>query len=505
MRINEKKLPMPREVSAFNTYWLVQYLKKYHSTLELEDLVDRIVQSSPCYVENLQNGALELVSLEHLQNSRYWFSHMFVKSLYDALEELIPDPRLGFKIGSTIYQTQHVIRRTFGLSLLGLHRGVKRFLKEAYRYNRTTTYSVQQLSKGIVGIRTTHDPGIVINEFSMQWITGCFASYARLAGATNLGVDLDCIDPGPKYPGEPEKAIWDFTFQYRDPGLPARLASAVLFTLPGSTLSEKGVIVEAKNQEQVLNRDTMIRERTDKLLSIRDRLSGEERESIEQRLQGTSRQLVCTKECGHMASAEELHASVSQLPADNLSKVKSVQHSSSKTDEIEETKDHLEMALSDLRSLTSQISPPVLYDFGLEAALEWLVKDINHRQDMHLLFVNLLDSPLSPWPQQKVTLYRAIRELVLNIIKHGETREGQIILSLNEEHFVAEVEDEGIGFDPERITQGFGLFSLKDRLLTLGGNLTIDSTPGEGTVVRLSVPLKAMTQASPSAKIRPAA
>ena len=52
----------------------------------------------------------------------------------------------------------------------------------------------------------------------------------------------------------------------------------------------------------------------------------------------------------------------------------------------------------------------------------------------------------------------------------------------------------------DRITLGFGLFSLKDRLLRLGGNLTIDSTPGEGTVVRLSVPLNAMTQASPSAK-----
>lgn len=500
MRINELKLPMPKEVSAFNTYWLVQYLQKYHSDLDLQQLIDRIAETLPCYVENLQNGVLEQVSLAHLQNPRYWFSHMFVKSLHDLIEEQVPDPRLGFKIGSTIYRTQPVVRTTLGLSLLGVHRVAKRVSKEAAKYNRTKTYSIQHLSKGRVGLRITHDPGIVISEFTMQWNAGCFASYARLAGATNISVDLHCVYSGPENPGDPEKAIWDFTIQYRDPGLPTRLAKAILFTLPWvRALSEQAAIVEAEHQEQILNRDSIIKEQTDRLLGIQHKLIDEERESIEKKLQDISRELASTEERERRSIAEDLHDSVTQLLALSLSKVKSVQHSGGDIDEIEEIKDNLELALTDLRSLTFQISPPVLYDFGLEAALEWLVTDINSRQDMHLLFVNLLDSPINTGSQQKVTLYRAIRELVINILKHGETREGQIILSINEDNLVAEVEDEGIGFDPQKITQGFGLFSLKDRLLHLNGDLTIDSTPGEGTVVQISVPLEQMTQAPPSA------
>ena len=431
---------MPKEVSARNTLSLVRYLRKYHSGLDLEGLIDRIVLNSPCFVENLQNGSLEQVTLLHLQNPRYWFSHAFVKSLHDLIEEQIPDPGLGFKIGQTICHTQPVAPAALGLSLLGLHGVVERALKEVIKYDRTKTYSIRRLSRGSISIQIIHNPGIVVSEFAIQWHAGYFAVCALLAGATSIRINLDCIDPGPISQDDRQKAIWGLTLQYLDPGLPVRLARALLLTLPWvRTRSGQPVIAEAGHQDTILIVDTTTRVRTDNnVLSVKGKPEDEEQLGIE----------------------EKLPDNLTRMLALNLSNFNAVQHADITSDEKEKIEDHLELALNDLRSLTSQISPPVLYDFGLEAALEWLVNDINNRQNMHLLFVNLLDCPLNPGPQQKVALYRAIRELVTNIIQHSETSEGQIILSLEENEFIVEVEDEGIGFDPDMISQGFGLDRL---------------------------------------------
>lgn len=482
---------MVKEVSALNTFWVVQYLGERHSSLDLQELIEQIAQRFPCYVENLETGKVEQVSLNHLQMPRHWFSHRFVKALYDLIQEHIPDPRLGYKIGSSLYRAQPIVRTALGVSLLGTHRMANRVSKEAAKYNRTKQYQIHKLGKGLVNIRITLNPGIVAGEFIVQYNAGCFASYARLAGATDISVDVICIDPGPDSPGESGRGIWDFKLRYQEPGLLTRLTKAVLLNFPWiRAMAERAEIVETEHQEQIFNRDTIIRERTEHLLSIQQKLIDEERENIEQKLQKISLELVTTEERERRAIAEDLHDSVTQLLALSLSRVKSTQQNNSGIDELEEVREYLEQAVTDLRSLTFQISPPVLYDFGLEAALEWLVTEVNGRQGMRLVFSNLLDSPLNPGQAQKVTLYRALRELVINMVKHSQTKDGQILLRQEDGIFVAEVADEGIGFDPDTLKPGFGLFSLEDRLLCLNGKMTILSAPGEGTIVQLSMPLE---------------
>ncbi|MBU1454283.1 MAG: response regulator [Proteobacteria bacterium] len=260
---SEERKVMPKEVSALNTYWLIQYLDERHPNFELQSVIEQISQMFPCYVENLQTGQVEQVSLTHLQTPRYWFSHRFVKALHDLIQKQIPDPRLGFKIGSTIYKTQPVLKTALGIPLLGTHGVARRVSREAAKYNRTKQYHIQQLGKGLVDIRITHDPGIVTSEFTMQWNAGCFASYARLAGATDISVDLRCIDPGPDTPDDPGRAIWDFELRYQEPGLLTRLTKAVLNHVPWiRELTERAGAVEDEHQEQIFNRDNIIRERT---------------------------------------------------------------------------------------------------------------------------------------------------------------------------------------------------------------------------------------------------
>lgn len=257
---------MPREVSALNTYWLVQYLETHHPTLNIEALLARIHSQYSCYVENLQTGAIEELSQAHLKNPRYWFSNQFVLTLHQLIQEQIPDPRLGFKIGSSMYATQPMIVTALGMPLLGTRKVALKVSKEAAKYNRTKQYLIRELDKGLVKIRILHNPGVMTNAFTMQWNAGCFASYARLSGAKNVSVDLECIDPGPTAPTQDSQAIWDFTIRYQEPGLFSRLAKSALRNLPGiRKLVERAEAIEDDHQEQIVNRDRIIRERTSEL------------------------------------------------------------------------------------------------------------------------------------------------------------------------------------------------------------------------------------------------
>lgn len=482
---------MAREVSALNTYWIVQYLKERHPDINLDKLVDRLVALTQEHVENLQTGRRERITLAHLQTPRYWFSHHFVKTFFDLILETIPDPKIGYKMGATIYKTQPVIKTTVGLSLLGVHRVALKVTSESAKFNRTKTYCITKLDKGYIRIRITHNPGIVINTMTMEWNAGCFASYAKLAGATDVQVDLHCIAQGPTNPNEKNRAIWDFEIRYRDPGFFTRVGKAILYALPWvRELTERAEQLEIEHQEQIFDRDNIIRIRTEQLLSIQEKLIAEERNTIEKKLKEISMELVNTEERERRSIAEGLHDSVTQLISFALARLKSSKLPKESQEQLTDIREYLEQALLDLRSFTFQISPPVLYDFGLEAALKWLVTDINERHGMRLKFVNLIHEPLEQEQQQKVILYRAVRELIINILKHGRTKEGGIELLLEDSLLKIRVEDRGVGFTKESIQNGYGLHSLKERLSCLNGKLCIDSTPGKGTVATISMLLR---------------
>jgi len=155
----------------------------------------------------------------------------------------------------------------------------------------------------------------------------------------------------------------------------------------------------------------------------------------------------------------------------------------------------MEQALSDTRSLTFELSPPVLYELGLKAGIEWLADQI---RDRHGVKVDLVDDGRI-WPLDEDVrgiLFRAVRELLINVVKHAQTDKATVSLRRLNGHVEIEVEDRGVGFRPSAIdpgmgrTEGFGLFSLRERMNHLGGKLEVDALTGLGTRVTLIVPLR---------------
>src|SRR5688572_33265678 len=140
------------------------------------------------------------------------------------------------------------------------------------------------------------------------------------------------------------------------------------------------------------------------------------------------------------------------------------------------------------RSITFELSPPVLHDLGLEPAVQWLVENIQARYGIETVFED--DGQLKPADEKtRVILFRSIRELLINAAKHARARCVQVRLERQADHLDAVVADDGIGMQPfEAAVKGSGLLSIQERMASVGGSMRIDSEPGRGTRVHLRAP-----------------
>ena len=160
---------------------------------------------------------------------------------------------------------------------------------------------------------------------------------------------------------------------------------------------------------------------------------------------------------------------------------------------VEEIQTLTDQAIQYTRSLTSELSPPVLYELGFETAVEWLTGQI---QGQHHIQVDFEDDrrPKPMSDEIRVTLFKAVKELLINIAKHSKARQAKVSTQREDNIVRIIVQDDGVGFsipEDKSFTQigGFGLFSLRERLRHLGGNFEMESKSGQGTRITLVAPL----------------
>jgi DNA-binding NarL/FixJ family response regulator len=144
------------------------------------------------------------------------------------------------------------------------------------------------------------------------------------------------------------------------------------------------------------------------------------------------------------------------------------------------------------RSLTVELCPPVLHQSGLVAALSWLAARMEEQQQFKVRL--RADTDAEPGnPDERAFLFEAAREILLNSVKHSGGHEARVTMVRADGSCRIIVEDKGRGFDPASVrpgpSGGFGLFSIQQRLIYLGGLLEIESAPGQGTKATLTIPI----------------
>ncbi len=156
-----------------------------------------------------------------------------------------------------------------------------------------------------------------------------------------------------------------------------------------------------------------------------------------------------------------------------------------------------------VRSLTSQLSPPVLDAMGLVPALFWLAEDLERTYGM-TVEVEDDGQPKVLTNVQSAILFRAARELLINVVKHAGVMAARVATSLSNERLILSVEDEGQGMhnfgDALASAKGFGLASVRERITYLGGSMEARTIKGHGTLVTLWLPVQMSPLASENSR-----
>jgi signal transduction histidine kinase len=147
--------------------------------------------------------------------------------------------------------------------------------------------------------------------------------------------------------------------------------------------------------------------------------------------------------------------------------------------------------ISEVRSISNNLMPAVLNEFGLVDALKNLFREVNLNTGIHIEF-DYEEFELEIEDKINTYLYRICQEALNNIIKHSEAKSAEINIKSNDNNVYLRIRDDGKGFnyDEERKLCGNGISNMKERVHLLNGNIEINSQNGKGTIIHLNIPLK---------------
>jgi PAS domain S-box-containing protein len=260
--------------------------------------------------------------------------------------------------------------------------------------------------------------------------------------------------------------------------------------------------------------------RASRLVGVTLDITDEKRHTVEIerrvfQLRSLASQLLHVEERERHQLACDLHDDLGQLLAAAKLKVYLLKQSlrlPQADKQFEDLTQILDQADQSMRAVMFRASPPVLHDLGLGPALDWLAREIERQYGLRVAVE--VDPDLQPLTSEvRTMIFRSVREVLINVVRHAQTGSARVALaaSRGSRRLRVLIEDEGVGFDTKGLRWGgkksvigFGLVSVRERIEAIGGSITIESAPGQGTRVEMTVPIPlhvVRPQAAPEAEI----
>ncbi len=230
------------------------------------------------------------------------------------------------------------------------------------------------------------------------------------------------------------------------------------------------------------------------------RLEGEVQRRLEESmraqssLQELSAKLVRAQEDERRSLSRELHDEVGQsfsavlMEAENLLDLAPGTEARSR---LESIRTLAEKGINEIRNMALLLRPSMLDDFGLAPALDWQARETARRTGMRVQVAAELADSLPE--EHKTCIYRVVQEALNNCARHAQASSVQVSVVGENGKILVSVQDDGGGFDPQRV-RGLGLLGMEERIRHLGGSFVIDSSPGRGTLLRVSLPVVTMPE-----------
>jgi signal transduction histidine kinase len=233
-----------------------------------------------------------------------------------------------------------------------------------------------------------------------------------------------------------------------------------------------------------------VRERTMDLQHLTAQLERSRHE-----LRKLASELVMAEQRERKRIAEVLHDEIAQILAATRMRLDLLQGMPSDREDqktLKEAKAFLLQSIQETRALMNELGNPVLFDLGLKSACEALADRLMETSPVRIR-CDIRDAYKTLNPDMKILLYQVVRELLNNVIKHSKAQNAHVMIDRENEHFKVMVTDDGVGFNPRTpglptIEGGYGLYSIRERLMAIDGSLSIESAPEAGTVVTAILP-----------------
>ncbi|WP_308421297.1 PAS domain S-box protein [Polaribacter pacificus] len=231
-------------------------------------------------------------------------------------------------------------------------------------------------------------------------------------------------------------------------------------------------------------------------------LAKERIEKYQNSLQKLTNEIITIEEKQKKQIASNIHDHLSQslvISKMKISDLKKEPSSGITNDDLKFIEDHISEALENSRKITSELSPPVLYQLGLIDALYWLTDDLETKHKIKFK-LNTKNTTLKLSETKSIILYRSIQEVLTNAIKYAQANLITINIGTNKKQISIKVIDNGLGFDTNLLStnnhhhkdtkgSGFGLFAVQERLKNINGTFTIASEINKGTTVEIKLPI----------------
>ncbi len=232
-----------------------------------------------------------------------------------------------------------------------------------------------------------------------------------------------------------------------------------------------------------------------------ERISDKQKQRAEQaeyELRRLSNQLVRAQEDERKTISRELHDEVGQILTGLRMELGSLWRGEADTEfreRLDSVKSLAEESLRSVRNLALLLRPSMLDDLGLGAALRWQAKEFSSRSGIPVA-IDIEDEVNSLPEAFRICLYRSIQETLTNCLRHAQASRVAITVTQDKELVSASIQDNGRGFEAGSLrTRGLGLVGMEERVRALQGELTVSSKPGQGTLVRIELPLLSAHQA----------
>ncbi len=233
------------------------------------------------------------------------------------------------------------------------------------------------------------------------------------------------------------------------------------------------------------------------ILRLQDEAKLRLAESVEARasLRDLSAKLVRAQEEERRALSRELHDEAGQafsaimVEAENLL---DMNHNSCLVPRLENIRNMAEHGVTETRNMALLLRPSMLDDFGLVEALNWQAREAAKRTGLRVqLAAGDLRQDLPE--EHKTCIYRVVQEALNNVARHAQASAVQISLQQHPGELQLSIQDDGTGFDAQRV-RGLGLLGMEERTRHLGGTFVIDSQAGRGTLLKVQLPLADVIQ-----------